>query len=209
MVAISKFRIALDTSVVAVSTAPFTRLRDATRPLHVQLEADLDAVGELGAEPGRSRMVARYRDFYGGAEAIVGPWLAEFPWLRERSQALAASFDFHSGDATVERQASHPIKSSLQVHNREQALGFVYVIEGSALGGRVILRRLKAQGVDIASLDFLDPHDEAPGAAWQRVMGILIQEIAASETHLDEAVAGATAAFGFARSCLVRPVELP
>lgn len=44
-----------------------------------------------------------------------------------------------------------------EISNRAEALGFLYVIEGSTLGGRLILRELAAGGAEITGLSFLDP----------------------------------------------------
>lgn len=84
---------------------------------------------------------------------------------------------------------------------RAEALGFHYVMTGSALGGRVILRELERDGVDTIGLDFLDPHGPRTGEVWRRLLNVLERELTEADT-LAQAVAGARKGFAYARACL-------
>lgn len=55
----------------------------------------------------------------------------------------------------------------------EEWLGFRYVIEGSSLGGALILRRLAASGCVIPGLRFFDAHGERRGVEWQNFCAML------------------------------------
>ncbi len=90
----------------------------------------------------------------------------------------------------------------VEIRSRAEALGFRYVIEGSALGGRVILHQLEALGVDTTELGFLNPHGARTGEVWQSFTAMLEHELAAPPGALDEAVSGAVKGFAYARLCL-------
>lgn len=52
-----------------------------------------------------------------------------------------------------------------------------YVLEGSTLGGHVILRGLAARGVTDAGLAFLDPYGAETGARWRGFLAVLAREV--------------------------------
>ena len=94
-----------------------------------------------------------------------------------------------------------PSLPGLDLASRAEALGFHYVMAGSALGGRVMLRELERDGVDTAGLGFLDPHGPRTGEVWRRLLDVLERELTEPNT-LAQALAGARKGFAFARACL-------
>jgi heme oxygenase (biliverdin-IX-beta and delta-forming) len=83
-----------------------------------------------------------------------------------------------------------------------EALGALYVVEGSTLGGRKILQALRSQGLPTDSLHFLDPYGKDAGAKWRLFLRVLERETALSETTMNECVLGAIKAFALAATCL-------
>jgi heme oxygenase len=185
--------------------APIEHLRRATRDLHKKLEDDLDVVGELSSEPARSRLLTRYHAFHGGADAILSRWISGTAGLEDLSRAVRLRLD----RSLVTRLSPPSDQVSLPtVESREEALGVLYVVEGSALGGKLILRQLAARGADVSELGFLDPHGEQAGPVWRRFLEVLERELSGSEESIAAAVAGAVKGFVFARCCLVEAVEV-
>ena len=176
------------------------RLRSATREAHRQLEGELDVVGRLAADD-RWRLVGRYHALYSEADALLGPWLAGVPGLDRpaRSRADHAAHDLQDlGHAGAPGRPA----AAVEIASLAEALGFLYVIEGSALGGRVILRELSARGAPSRGLSFLDPHGARAGEAWRGFLGVLEREVAGDEAMIGQAVAGAAKGFAHARACL-------
>lgn len=119
------------------------RLRAETRPQHEALEAALDLLSP--------RLdLARYQHILLGFDAFWREWqprahglLAAEPDLirgRDRRPALAADRDFFGLDAT-QLPGTAPLPDMI---NADAALGSLYVMEGSTLGGQVIARHLES-----------------------------------------------------------------
>jgi heme oxygenase len=91
--------------------------------------------------------------------------------------------------------------SSPDIRTRAEALGAFYVLEGSSLGGRVILKELKSRGASLTGLGFLDPYGPDTGQRWRSFLVILERELNSCEQKAD-AVKGAMNTFAFANACL-------
>ncbi|MBE7211190.1 MAG: biliverdin-producing heme oxygenase [Gluconacetobacter diazotrophicus] len=159
------------------------RLRAATGAAHRRLDAMLDVVEALSCSRRRPELVRRYRRFHAGAAILLRPWAAA-----EHRSWLAAHDP--GGVVVPEWRRFAPGCAA-------EALGLRYVIEGSALGGRVILRTLEARGVQTAELGFLDPLGDAAGATWRGFLCLLERSLATAPAR-DAAVRGAENGFAFA-----------
>ncbi len=179
-----------------------TCLRAATREAHRRLEDELGAVDRLAALPERRSLIRRYYDMYCGAARLLAPWLQPNADLdpSDRQRLSLMSEDLRALGLTVELGCC--ARPEVEIASRAEALGFRYVIEGSALGGRVLLRQLDARGADLTGLRFLDPNGASTGEAWRRFLGLLERELGADATLLDHAVSGALKGFAFASTCL-------
>jgi heme oxygenase len=69
-------------------------------------------------------------------------------------------------------------------------LGFFYVLEGSTLGGKIINRKVEADGGDLTGLSFLSPYGARTGERWRSFLAVL------DEADVDEAATGAIVAGG-------------
>ncbi len=139
---------------------------------------------------------------YSGAARLLAPWLQTITELgvSERRRLSLMDEDLRALDLSLEHGGrSQP---EVEIGSRAEALGFRYVIEGSALGGRVLLRQLEARGADLTGLRFLDPHGARAGEAWRQFVSLLERELGADATLLDHAVRGAVKGFAFAATCL-------
>lgn len=86
-------------------------------------------------------------------------------------------------------------------------MGWVYVAEGSMLGGRIIRRRLTAEGRDLDGLDFLDPYGEETGARWRAFMDLLDRACVSGLATIDQVVKGGVDGFAFAHRTLQPPPQ--
>lgn len=142
-------------------------------------------------------MVAALLDMHTGAEAALAPWGADLTGLgvppADRSAALWADLKALGGVGVTSARAV--------VADPGQALGWTYVIEGSALGGRVMLKRMTAAGVDLTGLGHLNIHGDQTGARWRTVLAALD---VAEGAGVDRAaiVRGACDAFAYAHRIL-------
>jgi heme oxygenase len=173
-------------------------LRSATASLHDELERDLQVVARLRCPEHRTALVDGYADMQRCAATATSPWLDAVPGLDQLARpALTDRLPCGLGPD----QATAPALST-----RAEALGFHYVMMGSALGGRVIMRELEREGVDTADLGFLNPYGARTGEIWRELLGVLEGALAGNAAALDQAGAGARKAYTLARACLTNPV---
>lgn len=174
-----------------------SRLRDATADLHRRLESRFNAIIELADPDRRALVIARYDRLYRHAFIALRPWLADIDALdfTQRGRMWLAS---------AARPSDAPL---LTLANRYQALGALYVIEGSTLGGRIILRELLKRGVSDPALVFLDPHGRAAGTMWRGLVAVIERETAADPARLDALCDGAIEGFRFAEAMLCGEAE--
>lgn len=165
-------------------TDVLSRLRAETRAAHEALEADLDIFRHLASEAGRRRLTRLFHGLHAGAEAVLAPWLAAVPGLdfeaRRRRPVLDRDLA-HLGEATP---APCPMPEPA---SRAEALGLLYVLEGSTLGGQVIRKRLLKDGQDLNGVSFLDPYGAETGARWKGFLAVLDRECPADQPQAGQA----------------------
>jgi heme oxygenase len=177
------------------------RLRQETRSAHGELDESLHLIDRLSSLRQRANVLAGYHRFHQAAEAAIAPFLAAVADLdfaaRRRSLLIAGGIGILGQEVLPDRAASPGITT------QSEAFGALYVLEGSSLGGRVILKELKRRGVSLAGLGFLDPYGFNTAPRWRSFLAILEREVISGEQQRD-AVTGALNAFAFAKSCLCK-----
>jgi heme oxygenase len=176
-------------------------LRQETGSAHRELDETLDLVDRLSAGDQRARLLAGYHRLHWQTEAKVESLMrgiADLDFLaRRRSPLIAEDIRALGHEAVTDSTADF---STL---TRAEALGAFYVLEGSSLGGRFILKELKRRDVSLAGLGFLDPYGADTSQRWQSFLAILEREIKSCEQKYD-AVKGALDTFAFAKLCLCK-----
>jgi heme oxygenase (biliverdin-IX-beta and delta-forming) len=177
------------------------RLRQETRSAHGELDESLHLIDRLSSMQQRAGVLAGYHRFHHAAEAAIAPFLAAIADLdfaaRRRSRLIANGLGI-LGEEMLPDRAAIPGLST-----QSEAFGALYVLEGSSLGGRVILKELKRRGASLKGLGFLDPYGFNTAPRWRSFLAILEREVTSGEQQRD-AVTGALNAFAFAKSCLCK-----
>lgn len=141
-------------------------LRMATRGLHEALESRFDAIAELSDDLRRPLAIQRYAQFYTSAHAALHTFLTHVQDLsfavRARSWLTLRPF-----------VAADPGFGLTRPETCAEALGALYVVEGSTLGGRVIQRTLTSRGISDIRLNFLDPYGEDTGQMWRGLVQVI------------------------------------
>jgi heme oxygenase len=167
------------------------RLRQETGAAHRRLEQRFDAVAELQDPSLRPAAIARFAALYSSAHAALAAEL-------EPVEGLEYSRRIHAWRAArPELLPSGPSINFSIPAGRHEALGAFYVVEGSTLGGRVILRELSAGGVADPALRFLDPYGPDAGSMWRSLLAVLERE-GAEPDHVAAMCRGASHAFAHA-----------
>lgn len=184
----------------AFSATTLDCLRIETSSVHRRLDQTLELLDRLQAFETRTALVRGYYAFYRGAEIAVAPFLSAVADLdfagRCRSPLIARDIRSLGGCASMESAMK------LDIATRSEAFGAMYVLEGSSLGGRLILRDLVRQSVSLTGLAFLDPYGALTAEFWLGFLAILERETASGKETIREAVSGALKAFVFAELCL-------
>ncbi|MCG6115152.1 MAG: biliverdin-producing heme oxygenase [Mesorhizobium sp.] len=169
-------------------------LRAATRQFHEGLEARFDAIQLLSDGMSRPETLRRYASFHLPADAVLGRALGHLPELEMDRRTRGHLLSPHVGDwAWVD----FPEPSGVA-----DALGMLYVVEGTSLGGNVILKRLRDRGADCAEFGFLHPYGADTGLMWKRFLSAASAEIGGDAEARAMACRGAVTAFRHAERVL-------
>lgn len=183
------------------------RLRSATGEAHQRLEDRLDIFGRVRSAEERRALVELFYGLHEGAERALTPLLQDVAGLdyAERRRVPLIRADLAAlGRNSPTPMAVCPVDGPASV---PEALGFLYVLEGSTLGGKVIRRHMATSGQDMTGLAFLDPYGPSSGDMWWSLLTVLRREVeAADEQIADEMVAGALSGFHHAE-CWLAPVR--
>jgi heme oxygenase (biliverdin-IX-beta and delta-forming) len=175
-------------------------LRARTAKHHHGLESGLQIQNRLSEVETRDPLIAGYFAFYRETEAALRPHLWDLSDLafsfRVRSRRFPSKTELPRHRALL----VNPVFPA--IGTKAEAVGALYVVEGSTLGGRKILQALRCQGVSTDDLHFLDPYGKETGARWRTFLRILERETAYSETTKSDCISGALKAFAFAAMCL-------
>lgn len=187
------------------------RLRTETAPEHQAVEDTLDL---LDAELTRDRLVGaltRMHGFWLAAEAGLDRWAAAHPadaaevdWAARRRAALFAADLAALGAPPAAETPELPA-----VADTDEALGRLYVLEGSSLGGVFIDRHLATlpQLAGAGRLSCFSPYGERTGAMWHAFRTVTRERVARGG-DADRLVAAARETFGtLARWCGATPDE--
>lgn len=167
------------------------RLRQETGPAHEALDRSLELVERPVNLRQLTRLLGRFKGFHQAVEPLLGAVLepslmagrSKLPALRHDLQLCAAL------GSLGERQADLPDLPPLT--GRAEALGALYVVEGSTLGGRVIARHLRQQAA-IPRVDFtyLEIYGSRTGEMWRIVCTELeaVEDPAAAARTIQTAV---------------------
>lgn len=146
-----------------------THLRAATCLAHERLETSLDLLERI-ADRGRfRRLLERFYGFHQVWEPALSrhPDIAAFHGPRSRLPHLRR--DLAAQGMTQQEIAALPLCDAATglVRTAASALGSVYVLEGSTLGGQVIARRLADAGWAPGGLAYFEPHGRRTGDLWR------------------------------------------
>lgn len=163
----------------------------------------MDIFGRVVDPQGRAQLAERFHGLHAGAEAVLQPILAAVEGLdfaaRRRTPLIERDL------ARLGRRPPEPCPM-VPPASMPEALGLMYVLEGSSLGGRVIRKKLLKVGQDMTGLGFLDPYGAAVADRWRSFLAILDRECPpTARGRGTAAVRGALRGFERARTWLRAP----
>jgi len=152
-------------------------LKSETAALHDEIEKSSLMRGLMAEEFTRQDYVVylrRMRDFYAGIEARLSavPRIDEdVPDFDRRMKVNALNADlFAMGD----QAGAGDWKDPFEISDLSQALGVMYVLEGSTLGGQLISRKLRERDfISEKNLNFFNHYGADVGVYWKKFVAIL------------------------------------
>jgi heme oxygenase (biliverdin-IX-beta and delta-forming) len=144
-------------------------LRSGTAAEHADLEHSLDLLDPALDRTRLAGVLGRMHAFWQAAEAGLDSWAARFPadaghvsWERRRRAGLFAADLATLGAPTAARGPELPTPA-----DTDEAMGRLYVLEGSTLGGAFIDRHLATvPGLSGLRLRAFSPYGAETGAMW-------------------------------------------
>lgn len=183
-------------------------IRKGTETLHERLENNFDLFARARDVSSYAEVLRRFRAFYAAIEprllAIADPRLEEFR-ISERLKAKTLDADLAAISDVGETFALSD-ENVPAVKSFTDALGILYVLEGSTLGGQVITRHFQKTLPELSparGLAFFNGYGTRTRERWMEFMGLLnARGSALSEDERSEVAQSARATFQAMESVL-------
>ena len=168
-------------------------LRKVTRPAHDRLEGGLGLLDELDADT-YVRILGRFYGFWRGWQPQVAALLQDEALTTPRRRLHLLAADLFALGVSQEAMAALPSCPLPDLQDAAEALGSLYVMEGSSLGGRIIQRNVERCLKDVgrASCSYFNGYGDETGAMWASFLARLDEVPAGDMVNVGR---GATATF--------------
>lgn len=143
-------------------------LRSVTRPAHDKLEGGLGLLDELGVDSYKA-VLSRFFGFWKGWQPQIAALLDDEAFTKPRRRLHLLAADLAVLGVSTEALVAVPLCPLTTLQGEAEALGSLYVMEGSTLGGRVIQRNVERclQGVGHASSRYFNGYGDETGTMWR------------------------------------------
>lgn len=170
------------------------RLRVVTRPAHDLLEGALGLLDEQLDRETYKLVLERFYGFWCGWEPQVATLLQDKPLFDPRRRMHLLRADLAVLGLSARAVDALPKCPLPLLHDAAEALGSLYVMEGSTLGGRIIQRNVeRCLGFDSRSgCTYFAGYGASTGIMWRLLLARLDE---ASATDAERVATGATATF--------------
>ncbi|WP_419729546.1 biliverdin-producing heme oxygenase [Lichenicola sp.] len=170
------------------------RLRRETRPAHDALDQALDLIDRPIDLPGYTRLLARFHGFHRAIEPALAATLPA-ALTEGRSKLSALRHDLLTcGMREHEIAALSAIAGLPALTGRPEAMGALYVVEGSTLGGRLIGRHMQRNpAIPADACHYFNVYGEGTGERWREICDAL-ERVSDPDTD-DRAMGAANAIF--------------
>jgi len=175
------------------------KIRAHTGPLHEELEAVLNIPEQVRSREQYTGLLARFAALYGPWEARLRSYEPEFKALGIDLSARLRGHNLQRDLAALEANVRLPSgeRFAPSLAGFPEALGSLYVLEGSTLGGQVLTRHFReALGLGPEALHFFSSHGTETGRYWKEFCAALeVYGARASAEENERTLRGAEAAF--------------
>jgi heme oxygenase len=164
-------------------------IKEATKEAHLQLEKKVvQKLKAIRSNEDYADFLKHFYAYFSHVEKAIAPYITSeiLPDYAQRRNSSYLKKDIEELGGNVNELPATTIPA---ITNTIQALGALYVMEGSIMGGSIIVKMLEKGGVT-SGVSFFSGYGEATGQMWGAFVGVLNSQ---SRSEEDEAQAIQTA----------------
>ncbi len=170
-----------------------TKIKEATKVPHQEVEKKVVLrIKGIRSEADYADLLKHFYAYFNTVEQVIAPYItsAVLPDLAERRNASYIKADIEALGAGID---DLPLVVAPEINNAVQALGALYVLEGSIMGGPYIVQMLQKGGLT-RGFSFFSGYGEASGQKWAAFIQVL-NTIAQNEEEAEQALNSAHETF--------------
>lgn len=170
-------------------------IKEATRDAHLQLEKKVvQQLKAIRSNQDYADFLKNFYAYFSHVESVIAPFIttAVLPDYAQRRNSSYLKNDIEALGSDVNEL---PATATPAITNTLQALGALYVMEGSIMGGSIIVKMLEKAGIT-TGVSFFSGYGEATGQMWGTFVGVMNAQ---ATNEAEEAVAIETANETFSR----------
>lgn len=170
-----------------------TNIKDATKTAHLNLEKKvIEKLKGIRSNADYADFLSYFYAYFSVVEKAIAPFITEqlLPDYKERRNSIYLKNDIEELGGQTEEVL--PITPP-QITSQLQALGALYVMEGSIMGGSIIIKMLEKGGIT-KGISFFSGYGEATVQKWSVFVSVLNQQ-AANHIQEQEVITAANEAF--------------
>lgn len=171
-----------------------TEIREATKEAHLSLEKEVvQRLKNIRSDADYAALLKFFYAYFNHVERGIAPFITEalLPDYAERRNSSFLKNDIEALGSSI---TGLPATTTPAITNHLQALGALYVMEGSIMGGSIIVKMLEKGGIT-KGVSFFSGYGESTGAMWGAFTAVLNQQ---AVTESDKAAVIQTANETFA-----------
>jgi heme oxygenase len=152
-----------------------TNIKEATKSAHLNLEKKvIEKMKAIRSNADYADFLKCFYTYFSLIEKAIAPYitLELLPDYKERRNSSYLKRDIEALKGTVE---GIPAVQIPQIQNQLQALGALYVMEGSIMGGSIIVKMLEKGGIT-NGISFFSGYGEETGQKWSAFIAVMNQQ---------------------------------
>ncbi|MDR6781487.1 heme oxygenase [Pedobacter africanus] len=147
-------------------------IKEATREAHQELEKKVILkMKSIRSNADYADFLKHFYAYFNAVEQAIAPYITSglLPDHTERRNSSYLKKDIEELGANVNEL---PLVKAPEISNTIQALGALYVMEGSIMGGPIIVKMLEKFGIT-SGISFFSGYGEATGQMWGNFIAIM------------------------------------
>ena len=169
------------------------KIRDATKPAHLSLEKIVvQQLKSIKSNEDYAAFLTKFYTYFSQVEKAIAPYITA-KLLPDHSERRNSSFLKNDIEVLGSNVANVKEVEIPAISNAVSALGALYVMEGSIMGGKIIIQMLEKLGIT-SGVSFFSGYGQETGQKWG-VFTKVMNETASSEEDEQQAVNTANETF--------------